>query len=81
MHCNMNVKFAIRVCKKEWRWTVVDKCSQIVAYADGVVIMGWRLQDAREVFILLFEQTNKMGLEINEKNIYIICDTVTVALH
>jgi hypothetical protein len=38
-----------------------------VAYADGVVIMGRRLQDAKEVFISLFEQTNKMGSEINKK--------------
>jgi hypothetical protein len=38
-----------------------------VAYLDCVVIMGRRLQDAKEVFILLFEQTNKMELEINKK--------------
>jgi hypothetical protein len=31
-----------------------------------MIIMGRRLQDAEEVFISLVEQTNKMGLEINE---------------
>jgi hypothetical protein len=40
-----------------------------VAYADGVVMMGRRLQDAKEVFISLFEQTNKVGLEIYEKRL------------
>jgi len=38
-----------------------------MAYADDVVITGRRLQDV-EVFASFFEQTNKMGLEINEKN-------------
>jgi hypothetical protein len=33
----------------------------------NVVIMGRRLQDVKEVFTSLIEQTNKMGLEINEK--------------
>ena len=46
---------------------ILDKCSQIMAYADDVVITGRRLQDV-EVFASFFEQTNKMGLEINEKN-------------
>jgi hypothetical protein len=36
-----------------------------MAYADNV-IMGRRLQDV-EVFTSLVEQTNKMGLETNEK--------------
>ena len=40
-----------------------------MAYADDVVITGRRLQDVEEVFASLFKQTNKMGLEINEKNI------------
>jgi len=39
-----------------------------MAYADDVVITGRRLQDIEEVFASLFEQTNKMGLEINEKS-------------
>ena len=39
---------------------------QIMAYAD-VDLMGRRLQDAEEVFTSLEEQTNKTGLEINEK--------------
>jgi hypothetical protein len=39
-------------------------------YDDDVVIMGRRLQDVKEVFTSLVEQTSKMGLEINEKKIY-----------
>ena len=39
---------------------------QIEAHADGVVIIGTRLQGAEELFTSLVEQTNKMGLEINE---------------
>jgi hypothetical protein len=38
-----------------------------MAYAEGVVIVGKRLQDAEEVLTSLMEKTNKMGLEINEK--------------
>jgi hypothetical protein len=37
-----------------------------VAYAEGVVIVGKRLQDAEEVLRSPAEQTNKTGLEINE---------------
>ena len=32
-----------------------------MAYADDVVIMWRRLQDLKEVFISLLEQTHKMG--------------------
>jgi hypothetical protein len=56
-----------------------DKCSQIMAYADDVVIMGRRLQDVKEVFTSLMEQANKMGLEINEKKDKIY-DSITKAL-
>jgi hypothetical protein len=38
-----------------------------MAYADDVFIMGRRLQDLKEVFTSLVEQTNKMGLEMCEK--------------
>ena len=68
---NAVLEITIRISKKESRWNVVDKCSQIVAYADGVVIMGRRLKVAKEVFISLFGQTNKMG--------FLIYDTITVA--
>ena len=50
-----------------------------MAYADDGVITGRRLQDVEEVFASLFEQTNKMGLEINEKE-YNIYDSITKAL-
>ena len=35
-----------------------------MAYTDDVGIMGRRLEDDEEVFTLLVEETNKMGLEI-----------------
>jgi len=47
--------------------SIFDKCSQIMAYADNVVIMGRRLQDVEAVFMSPVEKTSKMGLEINEK--------------
>jgi hypothetical protein len=47
---------------------VLDKCTQIMAYADDVVITERRLQDVEEVFASLIEQTNKMRLERNKKN-------------
>ena len=37
-----------------------------MAYADDVFVRGGRLQDVKEVFTLLVEQTNRMGLETNE---------------
>ena len=43
---------------------LLDKCSQIMAYAGDVIFMGRRLK-GDEVYTLLAEQTNKMGLEIN----------------
>ena len=47
--------------------TILDKCSQIMAYVDDVIVMGRKLQDGEEVFTSLVKQTNKMELEINEK--------------
>ena len=58
---------AARRSKVETRGNIFDKCSQITAYTDYVVIMGRRLQDSEEVFTSPVEQTSKMGLEINEK--------------
>jgi Tfp pilus assembly PilM family ATPase len=46
---------------------IYAKCSQIMAYAGDVIVMGRKLQDAEEVFTSLVKQTNKMELEINEK--------------
>ena len=58
---------AIRRSKVETQGTIFDKCSQIMAYADDVVIMGIRLQDAEEVFVSLVDKTDKMTLEIYDK--------------
>ena len=59
------LEISIRRSKAETQGTIFDKCSQIMAYADNVVIMGRRLLDIEEVFMSLVEQTNKIGLEIN----------------
>jgi hypothetical protein len=38
-----------------------------MADADGVVITGTRLKDVAEKFTSLVEQSNEMGLEMNER--------------
>jgi len=58
---------AIRSSVVETQGSIFEKYSQIMTYADDVVIMGRRLQSGEEVFTLLVEQINKMGLEINTK--------------
>jgi hypothetical protein len=40
-----------------------------MAYTDDIVIVGRRLQDVKETFTALLEQTSKLGLEINEKRL------------
>jgi hypothetical protein len=40
-----------------------------MAYADGIVIVGRRIQDVKEMFTALTDQTSKLGLEINEKRL------------
>ena len=60
-------EFAIRRSKVETQGTIFDECSQIMAHDDDVVTMGRRFQDVNEVFTSLVKQTNKIGLEINEK--------------
>ena len=59
------LEIPIRRSKVETQGTIFDKCSQTMAYANDVVIMGRRLLDVEEVFTSLVEQTNKMGLELN----------------
>jgi cellobiose-specific phosphotransferase system component IIB len=55
----------IRYKVETWR-NMFDKYSQIMAFAD-VVILGRRLKYIEEVFTSLVEQTNKIVLEIHEK--------------
>ena len=50
---NIVLEIAIGRQKLETRGIIFDKCSQIVVYADDVVIMGRRLQDVEEVFTSL----------------------------
>jgi len=62
---NVVLETAIRKSKVQIHGTTFDRCSQITAYADDVFIMGRWLQDVKEVFTSLDQQTYKMGLEIN----------------
>ena len=50
---NVVLETAVGRSKVETRWTIFGKGSQIVAYADDVVIMGRILQDVEEVFTSL----------------------------
>jgi hypothetical protein len=69
------LEIAFRRSKVETGANIFDKYSPIMAYAD-VIIMGKRLQDVKEVFTPLVEQTNRMGLKGNEKKV----DSITKAL-
>jgi hypothetical protein len=60
-------EIAIRRSTVETRENIFDKCSQIMAVADDVVIMGRRFKNFEEVFTSLVENTNKMRIEINLK--------------
>ena len=76
---NIVLETAVRSSKVETGGTILDKCSQIMAYAADMVIMGRRLQDGTEGFTSVIEQTNKTGLEINVKK-YKIYYSVTKGL-
>jgi hypothetical protein len=66
------LEIAIIRSKVEIRGNEFDKCSQITAFADDVVVMGRRLQDAEEVFTSLIEKTNRMGLGTNKKRLHLL---------
>jgi hypothetical protein len=75
---NVVLEIVIR-SQVETQGMILDKCSQIMAFDDDVVITERRLQDVEEVFASLLEQTNKMRLEINFKK-YKIYYSITKAL-
>ena len=64
---------AVRRSKTESGGTIFDKCSQIMAYAADMVIIGRRLQEGTEGFTSVVKQTNKMRLEVNVKEYKIYC--------
>jgi len=66
---NVVLQIVIRRSKVEIWGTIFDKCIQSMACADDVVVMGKSLQGVEEVFASLVEQTNRTGLETNEKMI------------
>jgi hypothetical protein len=53
---NVVLETAIRSSEVDTRETIFDKCSQIMACADDVVIMGRRLQDVEEVLTSLMNK-------------------------
>jgi len=73
---------AIRRCEVETQGSIFEKCSQIVAEADDVVIMGRRLQDVEEVFTSLVKQINKMGFEIKKiQNLCYYYESLTIKMN
>jgi hypothetical protein len=64
---NVVLKISIRRSIVETLGTIYDKCSPIMAYADEVVILGRRLQDIKEVSIMLVKPINRIALR-NKKN-------------
>jgi sorting nexin-29 len=52
---NIVLEIWTRRSKLETRGNILDKCSQIQAYSDDVVIMGRRVEDVGEVFTSLVE--------------------------
>ena len=79
LYCLIVLEIAIRRSEVETQETIFDKCSKIMAYAGGVVIMRKRLQALKEVFTSLLERSNKMEIEINKKDK--ICDNITKHIH
>ena len=74
---NVGLEIAIIRSSIEMWGTIFDKCGLIMVYADDV-IMGRKLQDVWTVFTSLVEQTNKMGLEINKKNLWLYHKILTI---
>jgi predicted nucleotidyltransferase len=64
---NIVLEIAIQQSNIGTQGTIFNKCSQTMEYADDIVIMGRRIQDVKETFTALIEQTSKLGLEINLK--------------
>jgi len=52
---NVVLEIVIRRSEVEIRRNTFDKCIQIMANADDVVVVGRRLQDVEEVFTSLVE--------------------------
>jgi len=52
---NIMLEIATRRAKLETRGNILDKCSQIMAYSDDMVLMGRRVKDVGEVFTSLVE--------------------------
>jgi hypothetical protein len=68
---NIVLEIAIGRSKVETGGNIFDICTQTMAYADDVVIMGKGFPDFEEVYTSLVEQKNKMGLKKSkEEKIY-----------
>jgi hypothetical protein len=60
--------FVVTLIKKiDQRGTIFTKLSQICVYADDIVIVARTQKKLIEVYLDLEDETNKLGMEINEK--------------
>jgi hypothetical protein len=64
---NVTSKTEIRRSTVETHGNIFDKYSQINAHGDDVVITGRILQEVKDVFTSMVEQTSKMRLETDEQ--------------
>lgn len=64
---NIVMEISVRKANIQTKGTIFNKCCQIMAYADDVVISGRRVQDVKEAFEQLEKQTSKFGLVVNEQ--------------
>jgi hypothetical protein len=60
------LEIATRRPKVETQRSTLDKCRQIMAYAENVVLMPRRLQEIKK-YVRHLWKTDKMRLEINKK--------------
>jgi hypothetical protein len=57
----------IRDAKLDIRGNIYTRIIQILAYADGLVIVGRTIQAMKESFMALEAAARKMGLAVNEE--------------
>jgi hypothetical protein len=65
---NIVLEYAIRKSNISTDGTLIFKSIQIAAYADDVNIMARTQQDFKNTYILLEQNTKKVGVQINTTN-------------
>lgn len=58
---------SVKVSSLNIRGTILNKLTQILAYADKVDIVSRTLQKAKGTFLTFDRETQKVGLAVNEK--------------